>query len=598
MRVHKGFIVTGLLAAYVLVGGSVAGERVVVSLKDFRTTELKMAGINVPQRMTFNVKALGGGENTIRVGRESRMYAFAWVIDADTRQPVWQMDPGNTSRKRDDREFDGKLTLERGSYEVYFSAHAFAHSTLFTNFYINVDHRVQPLFGPPEGKKDFFSALKSIWTDDLGKEWENRAKNWGIEMAVEDQYASLIRTFDPPKAMPYVLHRAAGVKDHETLKQGFTITRPMSLRIYAIGESARGSEPVDYGWIADTRTRKRVWDMSWQRCEHAGGAEKNMMCAENIDFEPGDYVLYYITDDTHSPADWNAAPPFDPLNYGVTLMATNEADVRHFKPFRYDEDRNIIVSLRKVGDSEYLTQGFTLKADATVRVYAFGERSNTRRLMADHAFIMDARTRTKVWWMDVDRTYHGGGATKNRFVDELVDLPRGSYIVTYLTDDSHAYGKWNADRPFDPERYGITVLGHGERFDKGIVGTFEEERDRNVIAQIVRVGNNADRSEPFRLDRTTRVRVYSLGEGAKRGMYDYGWIEDALTGRVLWETTYAMTFHAGGDRKNRIVNTTIVLDRGEYRLRYRSDDSHSFNRWNAEPPEDQHFWGITLYREE
>jgi hypothetical protein len=62
--------------------------------------------------------------------------------------------------------------------------------------------------------------------------------------------------------------------------------------------------------------------------------------------------------------------------------------------------------------------------------------------------------------------------------------------------------------------------------------------------------------------------------------------------------TYSMTFHAGGGRKNRVVNTTIVLDKGDYRLRYRSDDSHCYNDWNVDPPEDQEYWGITLFRDE
>jgi hypothetical protein len=80
-------------------------------------------------------------------------------------------------------------------------------------------------------------------------------------------------------------------------------------------------------------------------------------------------------------------------------------------------------------------------------------------------------------------------------------------------------------------------------------------------------------------------------------MYDYGWIEDARTGTVVWEMTYGMTFHAGGGRKNRMVNTSIVLDKGEYVLRYRSDDSHSYAEWNVDPPDDREYWGITLYRD-
>ncbi|MEK9137140.1 MAG: hypothetical protein AAB393_08455, partial [Bacteroidota bacterium] len=166
------------------------------------------------------------------------------------------------------------------------------------------------------------------------------------------------------------------------------------------------------------------------------------------------------------------------------------------------------------------------------------------------------------------------------------------------TDDSHSYGDWNAKPPFDPEHYGITIMGVGEKFTGSVVTKYVEQRDKNIVAQIVRVDDDADEEKRFKLDRTTRVRIYAIGEGEKRQMFDYGWIEDARTGTTVWEMTYSMTFHAGGGRKNRMVNTTLVLEKGEYKLRYRSDDSHSYNDWNVDPPEDQEYWGITLFRDE
>jgi hypothetical protein len=239
-----------------------------------------------------------------------------------------------------------------------------------------------------------------------------------------------------------------------------------------------------------------------------------------------------------------------------------------------------------------------LKQETRVRVYAIGERGNSRRQMADFGMILDARTRAKVWTMDLDRTFHAGGGAKNRMIDEVITLPRGNYLVVYQTDDSHSYEDWNVDPPFDKEHYGITVMGAGSSWNPSIVGKYAEERDPNIIAQIVRPGDNVDQSEPFKLDKTTRIRIYAIGEGMGREMSDYGWIEDAKSGVVVWEMTYGMTFHAGGARKNRMVNTTILLERGSYTLRYKSDDSHSFGDWNAEAPDDQQGWGITLFRDE
>ena len=264
----------------------------------------------------------------------------------------------------------------------------------------------------------------------------------------------------------------------------------------------------------------------------------------------------------------------------------------------YKELDNVIVSIVGVGDSEYRSEGFTLKKETPVRIYAFGERSNKRVVMADGGMILDARTRKRVWEMNASRSFHAGGASKNRFVDEIIRLPAGGYIVAYSTDDSHGYDDWNQSPPFDPEHYGITVMGAGPAFDPSVVAPFVEERDKGVVAQLTRVGDNAHLREPFTLERTTRLRIYALGEGMGRQLYDYGWIENAATGTVVWEMTYSMTFHGGGGRKNRSVNTTLVLEKGNYVLRYKSDDSHSYDAWNDDPPNDPKYWGITLYRDE
>ena len=575
-----------------------AGEHSVLSLKDLSDVELKSAGIHFSQQTQVHIRALGGGGDYGWTYKSDQMFAYGWIINADTRKLVWEMTVDNSSRSKDDRSFDGSVTLDPGDYEVYFTAYAFVYHTTFTHINVNVDHREKPLFGWRQDKgKNFFSWFTDWFTDDIGKDWAKRSRNWGIEMLVDDGVTG-VSTFTPPKERPNVVFKAVGLGEHELVRRGFSLSGPTTLSVYAIGEGIRGGDPADYGWIVSTSDRKRVWDMGWGNTSQAGGAQKNLMYSGDLQLEEGEYVLYYITDGTHSAADWNAAPPSDPLNYGVTISVRTEKEKHNFTPVEYNEDENVIVSLTKMRNSQYRSEGFTLKQPAKLRIYAFGERNNNRMSMADYGVIMDASTRQKVWMMDAERSYHGGGASKNRFFDEILSLPKGSYIVSYTTDDSHAYDEWNVEQPFDPEHYGITVMGAGEHFSNAIVAKFVEQRAKNIIAQIVRVGNNADKSERFTLDKPTRVRIYAIGEGQNREMYDYGWIENAKTGTEVWEMTYAMTFHAGGGRKNRMVNMTILLERGEYKLHWRSDDSHSYGDWNVDPPDDPEYWGITLYKAE
>jgi len=116
------------------------------------------------------------------------------------------------------------------------------------------------------------------------------------------------------------------------------------------------------------------------------------------------------------------------------------------------------------------------------------------------------------------------------------------------------------------------------------------------VASIARVRSAENIHESFTLPEDGMIRVYALGEGIRGKMYDYGWIEESGSGKVVWEMGYRMTDHAGGARKNRIYNDVIHLKKGEYRLFYQSDDSHAFNDWNDSPPHDPGHWGITLYR--
>jgi hypothetical protein len=585
-----------------LVGGSSlasAGERAIVTLKDMQDTEVRSQGITVPQRLTVHIKALGGGGDYGWSYKSDRMFAYGWIINAETRQPVWKMTTDNTSRSGSDRSFDGTITLEPGSYEVYFAAYAFGYHTTFTHFNVNIDHRSKPLFHDGTQKeKGFFSWLSDFWSDDIKKDWQKRAPQWGMDLLVDESVASTVSTFAPPKETSDVVVKMTGAGERELLRKGFSVGGTTTLQVYALGEDGREGELVDFGWIVSVPDRERVWEMTERNTSPAGGAKKNVVFNSAVELAKGEYVLYYVTDGSHSAADWNEEPPYDPLNWGVTVRIDDEKERKNFKSYEYDEDKNVIVALTKVRDNEYRSEGFTLKEPMKVRVYALGERNNNRRSMADYGLILDAKSRSKVWTMDVDRTEYAGGAAKNRYIDEVVMLPKGSYLVSYTADDSHAYDEWNDDPPFDPDHYGISVMGVGEKFNASMVTRYEEGRDKNIIAQIVRAGDDVNRAERFSLPKTTRVRVYAIGEGRDREMYDYGWIENARTGNVVWEMTYNMSFYAGGGRKNRMVNTTILLEKGDYVLHWKSDDSHSYGDWNVEPPEDPQYWGITLFRDE
>jgi hypothetical protein len=576
----------------------VADEKVFVSLRDFSKTEIKSQGFELTHPTTVHIQALGAGGDYGWSYKSDRLTAYGWIINAETRSPVWEMTSHNSSKSRDDRSSDETIQLDAGKYEVYFTAYSFMYHTWLTHVGVNIDHRRQPLFGSHEKKRrNFLSWFSGWWTDDIAEAWERRSPQWGIDLSMETGGNGTVPTFTPPLPQRDVVLSLKEVGENQYMRRAFTLSARTMLHVRAIGEGRPGSECNDCGWIVNARTRERVWEMRGANVEHAGGASKNMVASDDLTLDAGTYVVYFASDDSHSPVDWNDAPPYDPLNWGITLSIPEEDERAHFAETSVNDFKNIIVSITKVGDNETRTAGFVLKRDTRVRIYAIGERSNNRRRMSDYGMITDARTRARAWSMDVERTEHAGGASKNRFVDEIISLPKGSYLVTYVSDDSHAFNDWNSDPPFDQTNYGITVMGADDSFSPSAVGKYVEEKDPDIIAQIVEVGNNADRTERFSLKQTTRIRVYAIGEGQNREMIDYGWIEDAHSKSVVWEMTYSMTFHAGGGRKNRVVNTTIVLDKGDYLLRYRTDDSHAYGDWNVDQPDDPQYWGISLYRQ-
>ena len=584
-----------IAAAFAVSFTASARQQTVISLRDLTKTELKCAGFILPEEMRIHISSLGGGCSKNFSFDNSQLYAYGWIINADTRELVWTMDCGDMECRKGDCSFDGDVSLKKGSYEVYFTAYAFAGKAGLSSFNINIDHRKKDLFGDMAKKRGFLTWLEDFFGEDFVKDWDRRAKKWGIDITVNTGSPE-IQTFNPPKEFGNVLFKAVRLGDNEYIKQGFTVAKSLPIRIYAEGEIGAAG-PADYGWIIDLKTHRRVWELKRSRRRPPEIGDKNVSVEQTVEFAPGEYMLYFITDDSHSYTDWNAPPPHDPLNYGITLMTEDEKTKSDFRLSAPKEDRNVIVRLTRVQSEETRSSTFTLKKESALRIYALGEQSIFGRQMADYGWIINARTREKVWSMDEGRTEHAGGADKNRMIDEIINLPKGTYTVFYKTDDSHAYGDWNASPPFDPDHYGITISGGGESFSMSDVETNVSAKEPGVIARITSVGNNADRTEYFSLSKPTHVRIYALGEGQNREMYDYGWIEEKKSGNVFWEMTYSMTFHAGGGRKNRLVNTTILLDKGEYKLRYRSDDSHSFNDWNTDPPDDQAMWGITVYEE-
>ena len=497
-----------------------------------------------------------------------------WILDAKTRNLVWKF-PKRRAEKIGSKRLlsvEDKILLPRGIYEVYY---AIDPERLFAN---------RNLFDIIFNRNQYGKGLSS---------------DWGITVSPAESSKSdrFFHTCEPDRNNNAIIS-INNVFNDEYYKKGFSLATSLRVRIYAIGEGARsGRQMYDFGWITNLATYERIWEMKYRKTVHAGGARKNRKFDGTITLPAGDYMVHYVTDDSHSNEEWNKMPPYDPFFYGITIWAADSmVHPNVIKPITEISPLPPIIEITRARNNVFESEGFQLTQKVKLHIFALGEASLSRKMMADYGWIVDATTRETVWKMDYRETEYAGGGRKNRVFDKLITLAPGKYIVFYKTDDSHAFRDWNVDQPWMPESWGITI-SCPDKACQQFVKPYSEQSDPDILAQMVRIGNDEKVYQKFELHLPTDVRIYCIGEGSSGQMYDFGWIEATTTREKIWEMNYAETHHAGGGKKNRLVNKVIKLNPGKYEVFYKTDDSHAFRDWNTSPPEDEEHWGITIIRQ-
>ena len=441
------FILLATFAPSALQGG----EPRILALHGFETAEVRAQGFTLPRPMKVHIYAKGGGlRQILHRNLDNPLFAYGWILNATTREVVWQMDGSNTKRDWEYRVADQYVDLPAGSYEAAFANHGYGQSLLFAQWTRNIDRRTLQA-KPAERPRGFLAAFGADQAS-LLRHWREQVGNYGLEIYLPGGQPAEVPLFEAPLRWKNIVVALPATTDNGHWTQAFHVRKPLTLHVYAEGEGS-GRRMHDYGWITDARSRVRVWEMSMDKSQYAGGARKNRRQVETIQLPIGDYEATFITDDTHSPADWNSAPPCDPGLYGLTLSVPADAELPAMSLTK-SLDWTALSEVVRVGNDQDRKVSLNLATAQTVRVYAVSE--GTSDDMADEAWIEDPSGK-RVWVMERGRTHHAGGANKNRVLDEVISLPKGTYTLRFKTDDSHAYGHWNSDPPWDAEHYGVTV---------------------------------------------------------------------------------------------------------------------------------------------
>jgi len=548
-----------------------AEDKTVIELSNFRYRDFAYRNFYLEKKVNIRIECSGMGERW-----QDEMFAYGWINNLETREVSWRMNTENSRRYKSKYlwKYDDTIELSEGYYQVCYS--------------------VSPR-NPRRGDyRDLGDFLNDLFSGFSNTNWRRDAEKWGIRLSIDQKYDNYVKTegisFDDKSAFSM-----APLGDNEFKKQGFSLLNDTKLRIYAIGEGDDG-EMYDYGWIEDGNTGEHVWNMEYHETGWAGGADKNRIIDTIIEFKKGDYIVYFVTDGSHSYEEWNRYPPYIPQYWGITIWGSDKdiALEKIIKPFDDEEHQHVIVDLTRVGDNRLKERGFTINKKLTVRIRCLGEYGYRGRFV-DYGWIIDADTRKVIWEMTRTNTDYAGGGKKNRMFNGALTLDPGNYVVYYKTDGSHSYRDWNVGPPYYPEAWGIKIFVTDKDFNPEWVSDFQKEKNENIITEIVRVGNNEHISREFDIDEEQDVRIYTLGEGDDDEMYDYGWIENE-EGDIIWQMEYWNSDHAGGAGKNLVANRVIHLKPGTYIVEYRSDGSHSFNNWNDDPPRDVTKWGITVYK--
>ncbi len=124
---------------------------------------------------------------------------------------------------------------------------------------------------------------------------------------------------------------------------------------------------------------------------------------------------------------------------------------------------------------------------------------------------------------------------------------------------------------------------------------------------LLRMGDNVDTTVTVEIKQDGYFSLVSVGEGdiskndsmftkSAVHLYDYGWLEDKDHKIIqTLNPSEDYNFYLSGANKNRISVLTAKLMAGTYFLRYKSDESHSYGKWNSDEPVQKEWWGVSLF---
>lgn len=567
-----------------------------VVFTDVEPEQLKHAAFTLEAPDTFVVTATGSFEPA---ATPPSLAAYGWVLRREDRSVAWVMTAERAVRGRGTlAEATDTLHLAPGTYDVYYTSYG---------------NRRGAVRGRPFWER--FTRPESSWRND--------SRKWSLVLRsltdARDRFA-LLKGEEQDVRAPRgegLLWSTAPMQGRRTEEFLFDVQRPANLRIYAVGEI--DNRQMDYGWIENVLTGARVWEMTDANTEPAGGWEVNRRYEGTLALAPAIYRAVFTTDARQSSRGWVGNPPFDPAAWGMSLFASDAASARAMASFDPWQARRPLVRLTEAGSGALYIAQFEVRRPVRLIAYGTGEIGGSPY---DYAWIKNNDRDERLWEMTRETSHHAGGDDNNRYEMAFLSFEPGTYSLYYQTDDSHAYDDWHHEKPDHPDRWGVALFPVPADFDTSavrILGVTRQHDGEKAAApgvpeapavaegppppplgsgtrmlRATGLGGETRKEIPFSLTDQATLHIYALGEISLSGRYDYGWIERADNGEIVWEMTWQNTTPAGGDDRNRLYDGVVELPRGAYVVHYRTDFSHHFGDFGDRTPANPSAWGITI----
>ncbi len=139
-------------------------------------------------------------------------------------------------------------------------------------------------------------------------------------------YRSLDSLALAKRQMAAILHPGS----FQDTTESFRIARPTAALLAAMGDgNAFGMR--DYGWLERLPRSKPIWQMSYEKSNHAGGSTRNRIEMKVVWLEPGQYRLRFRSDGEHSFDDWLEAAPNRKNLWGIQIYQLSSLEARQFR---------------------------------------------------------------------------------------------------------------------------------------------------------------------------------------------------------------------------------------------------------------------------